>query len=102
MNKLSAIAITAVVDIHALKIEEGQLALAQVDAEAGISFATMVQVADTSSADISNGPHYLGPNHAFPSQMSYLGGSETWDWARSAGDIWWTDFFGVRHQVMFG
>ena len=101
MNKLSAIAIAAVVDINALKIEEGQLALTQVDAEAGVSFAYTIQHADTSSADISDGPGYFGPNHHLPSQMSYLGGSETWDWARSAASVWWTDYFGVFHQVKF-
>ena len=42
MNKLSTIAITTVAGINALKIKEDQLSLAQVDAEATISFASTI------------------------------------------------------------
>ena len=99
MNKLSTIAITTVSVINALKINEDQLALAQVDAEATISFASTILHADSASANISNGPDYVGPNHALPSQMSYLGGSETWDWGRHTSTIHWRDYFGVNHLV---
>ena len=99
MNKLSTIAITAVAGINALKIKEDQLSLAQVDAEATISFAYTIKQADSASANISNGPDYVGPNHALPSQMSYLGGSETWDWGRHSSTIHWRDYFGVNHLV---
>ena len=99
MNKLSTIAITTVAGINALKIKEDQLSLAQVDAEATISFAYTIKHADFASANISNGPDYVGPNHALPSQMSYLGGSETWDWGRNSNRINWTDYFGVNHLV---
>ena len=94
VDKLSTIAITAVAGINAIEIEEEQLALAQVDAEATfwnrivewlpppMSFAEQIQNVKWEWADIRSSGRYKGPDHALPTNMRYLDGSETWDWAR--------------------
>ena len=76
-----------------------------------MTFAQQIQQAqqaDSTWTDIStmnetygNGT-YAGPDHALPTQMRYLSGSETWDWARDTNQVWWEDDFGTSHTIAVG